>query len=452
MAAAAIKTIPLPRPLGPDAAPAVAVALRLQEAAHQAVRVGGAVRDLLLDLPTGDFDVATSAPPDVVANLFPQTAAVGLAFGVLVVIQDEVPVETATFRTEGEYRDARRPDQVAFSGSLAEDAQRRDFTVNALYLDPAAGQILDPCGGLDDCRERLLRTVGEPAARFQEDGLRLLRVARLAAQCGLTVVPETRAALSENKEIIRRVAAERIGKEVSSLLTGPDPAAGLELLADTGLLEIILPEVAALRDVPQPPVYHPEGDVWTHTLQMLREASSLSLSLALGIQLHDVGKPATITYQDRIRFHGHAKLGAEKTREIGRRLRLRNDVVAQAAELVAQHMRFLDVRRMRPATLKRFLRQERFAEFLELHRLDCLASHGNLDNYHFCLAALEDLAEAELRPAPLLRGQDLLDLGFREGPQVGAILRELETAQLEGLVRTRQEAEAWLHRRFPPGQ
>jgi tRNA nucleotidyltransferase/poly(A) polymerase len=443
------RSVPLPGPLPAEAAPAVAVARRLQAAGHAAYLVGGAVRDLVLGGRPGDFDVATSAPPAVIEALFPRTEAVGRAFGVVLVLQDGVPVETATFRSEAGYRDGRRPDVVDFTAGLIDDARRRDFTVNALYLDPETGAILDPCGGLQDCAARLLRAVGDPAARFGEDGLRLLRAARLAAQCGLRVEPTTRAAMAAQRQMLQHISAERVGKEIALLLTGPDPARGLELLADTRLLDIVLPEVAALQGVPQPPEFHPEGDVWTHTLLMFRHSPRRSLPLGLAILLHDVGKPSTLTFAERIRFDGHAKLGAEQTVLIGRRLRLPGEIVAQASDLVAQHLRFLDVRRMRRSTLKRFLRQEHFAEHLELHRLDCLASHGDLGHYEFCRQQLEQLGQEDLAPRPLLQGRDLLALGYPEGPLLGEILRTLETAQLDGELQDPAQATAWVRSHYP---
>lgn len=436
-------------PLPPATRPAQEVIETLVAAGHEAYLVGGAVRDLLLGLPPGDGDVATSASPAEIAELFSHTEPVGLAFGVMIVIQDGTAVETATFRSEESYGDGRRPDRVVLSTSMAEDAERRDFTVNALYLDPAKRRLLDPVGGKADCEHRLLRTVGDPGARFQEDALRLLRAPRLAAQCGLTIHPDTLDALARYREGIRQVSAERIGKEISLLLTGADPARALETLAEVGLLELILPEVSALQGVPQPPEYHPEGDVWTHTMLMLQLSDNRSLALGLGILLHDVAKPLTITHADRIRFNGHTALGEQLTRNIGRRLRLPSRVVEQAAALVRDHMRFLDVKKMRPATLKRFLRLPYFAELLELHRLDCLASHTRLDNHDFCQRMRADLSQEDLKPLPLLRGRDLIALGYAPGPRLGQILRELETAQLEGEVKTRTGAEAWLQQNFP---
>ena len=449
MTSPAIPTVPLPRPLPTAAAPAVGVVRRLAAAGHQAYLVGGAVRDLLLDHEPGDFDVATSASPEQILALFPLSRQAGAAFPVVLVVEQGSLVETATFRVEGPYSDARHPDSVDLTTSLPADARRRDFTVNALYLDPLAEVIVDPVGGAADCAQRVLRCVGEPGQRFREDALRLLRAPRLAAQCGLTIDSETRAALASSREGIRRIAAERVGQELARILTGPGPADALEELAGSGLLAIILPEVDAMRGVPQPPQFHPEGDVWIHTVLMFRHSPARSLSLGLAILLHDVAKPVTLTRTDRIRFHGHAARGAEMALAIGRRLRYAAADVARTADLVAQHLRFIEVRHMRPSTLKRFLRQPDFAEHLELHRLDCLSSHRELGQWDFCREALAELSSEELAPPPLLRGADLLAFGYPPGPLLGRILRELETAQLDGELPTRDAAEVWVRRRFP---
>ncbi len=445
-----MRAVPLTFPLPASAAAAVEVVAKLRSAGHRAYLVGGAVRDLLLGLPPGDWDVATDAAPARVQALFPQTHAVGAAYGVIIVVLRGTSVETATFREDGEYADGRRPERVRLIDDLERDASRRDFTVNALYLDPAAGSVLDPVGGADDCRRRCLRAVGDPAARLREDALRLLRAPRLAAQCGLTIEAATLQAVKAQRERIALVAAERVGREISAMLTGPAPAVALQLLATTGLLALVLPEAEALRGLPQPPLYHPEGDVWTHVLLMFSHSPTRSLPLGLAILLHDIAKPATMTVTDRIRFHGHERLGAQMTREIGARLRLPRRDVEIAAELVGQHLRFAHVLRMRPATLKRFLRQPHIRELLELHRLDCLGSRRDLERHAFCLAALARWESEQLAPSPLLRGADLLALGYRPGPQIGRLLRALETEQLEGRLSDRAAALAWLRERHPP--
>lgn len=438
-------TARLPGPAGP----AVEVVLRLREAGHRALLVGGAVRDLVLGIEPGDFDVATDATPDDIGRIFPGSDLVGAAFGVMMVPAGDSIVETATFRREAAYSDGRHPDSVEFTDSPQLDSRRRDFTVNSLYLDPVENLILDFNGGLDDCRDRVLRAVGDPAVRFAEDGLRLLRAARLACQCGLTIERNTLDAMAGCADMLSVIAAERIGREFVRMLTGPDPAGGMEILRQTCLLRIFLPEAAAMHGVPQPPEFHPEGCVWTHTMLMLAAAEARHPAFRLAVLLHDVGKPETITDTDRIRFNGHAKVGADMTLAIAGRLRLPRQMGERAADLVAQHLRFIDVRRMKPSTLKRFLRQENFADHLELHRLDCLASHGDLDGYRFCRRMLREFAEEELSPPPLLRGRDLLEMGYRPGPLVGRILRELETAQLEGELGGRDAAMDWVRANFP---
>jgi tRNA nucleotidyltransferase/poly(A) polymerase len=453
MSGNAIEFRPWSTPLPAAMAPAVAVVRRLVDAGHEAYIVGGAVRDLLLGHEPGDADVVTSALPDQITTLFPTTKEVGIAFGVVIVISEGIAVETATFRSEADYRDARRPAQVTLGAALAADARRRDFTVNALYLDPLAGRLLDPVGGLADCQARVLRAVGDPEARFTEDALRLLRAPRLAAQCDLELAEETLRALHHRHERLGRISAERIGKEMARLLTGHSPDRALSIMRQTCLLEVILPEVSALSGVDQDPEHHPEGDVWTHVLLMFRSSPARSLPLGLAILLHDVAKPLTLVHEDRIRFPGHAARGAKMTSRIGCRLRLPAAQVERAAELVAQHMRFLDVPRMKTATLKRFLRQKLFPELLELYRLDCLARGAGLEIHEACRSARERFAaEDSLTPPPLLQGRDLLALGYPEGPAIGKALHELETAQLAGEIRTRDQALAWLQQHHPPAQ
>jgi len=439
----------LERDLPDAAAAAVDVVRRLRADGHEAYLVGGAVRDLLLNLRPGDFDVATSATPDEITALFPGSDLVGASFGVCIVKSQGEAVETATFRTEGPYGDGRHPDEVAFSLDLREDAARRDFTVNALFLDPVAGEIIDPVGGVADCRDRVLRAVGEPRQRFGEDGLRLMRAARFASACGLSVDPGTREAMHACRTQIDRIAAERIGDELDRTLTGPDPAAALELLDATGVLERILPELPKLRGLPQPERYHPEGDVWTHTMLMLDRLESPEPALAWAVLLHDIAKPDTFTDTDRIRFHGHARLGARMSREILGRLRRPRALAGTVADLIDSHQRFLDVMKMRPATLKRFLRRRDFTLLLELHRLDRLGSNGDLTHWSFCRSRLAELAETELSPEPLLDGGDLRALGYEPGPRFGEILEALETEQLEGRLTDADAARAWLRRRFP---
>jgi poly(A) polymerase len=349
-------------------------------------------------------------------------------------------VEVATFRADGPYLDGRRPVSVRFAGE-EEDVRRRDFTVNGMLLDPDTMEVRDRVGGRADLEARVIRAIGDPGDRFREDRLRLLRAVRFAAQLGFAVEPGTMAALRELAPGAADVAAERTRDELTRLLTGPDPARGLELLEETGLLEVLLPEVARMRGVEQPPEFHPEGDVWTHTVLLFHHLESPGPALAWGALLHDVGKPPTFRRDaDRIRFPSHARVGAEIADGIARRLRMSNELREAIVALVDQHMRFLDVRDMKASTLKRFLRQDAFDDHLALHRADCLASNGNLENWEHALARREELGEEQLRPPRLVTGDDLIALGWEPGPALGAELRKLEEMQLEGELGTREEA------------
>ncbi|GAB4237059.1 MAG: HD domain-containing protein [Acidobacteriota bacterium] len=422
---------------------ALRVASRLRQAGHLAYFAGGAVRDMLLGRPVADVDVVTSARPEESEARFEKTIPVGRQFGVVVVVEGPYQFEVATFRGEGDYRDGRHPGRVVFADPET-DARRRDFTVNALFYDPFTDQVLDFVGGRADLQARILRTVGDPYERFAEDRLRMLRAVRFACQLDFAIEARTFAAIKDQAPGITAVSAERIRDELLKILTGPDPARGLDLLLETGLLAVILPEVAAMVGVPQPPEFHPEGDVYTHTRLMFERSGTLHEALALGILLHDVGKPPTFRREDRIRFDGHAEVGARMAEEICRRLRLPNQTVRRVVELVRQHLRFIHVREMRESTLKRFLKQEHFEDHLELHRLDCLASHGDLSNYEFCRRKLAELAAEPPKPPRLVTGHDLIRLGLRPGPVFSALLHRLEDAQLEGAVQTREDALAWL--------
>jgi poly(A) polymerase len=415
----------------------------LRKAGHTAYFAGGAVRDLLLERRISDIDIATSAPPDAVEALFPQTIPVGRQFGVVVVVVDSQSYEVATFRRESGYLDGRHPSRVAFSDAH-EDAFRRDFTINALFLDPESQEVIDLVDGMADLRARLIRTVGPAIERFREDKLRLMRAVRFACDLDFEIEAETWEQVRQNASGILQVSRERIRDELMKLLTGFQPARGLRLLQESGLLSQVLSEVAAMVGVPQPPQFHPEGDVFIHTCLMFEHSSQRSPSLALAILLHDVGKPLTFRVEDRIRFDGHAEVGAEMAARICRRLRLPNDVTVDVVDLVRDHLRFINVREMRESTLKRFLRKENFRDHLELHRLDCLASHGDLGNYHFCLRKLDELERETMRPAPLLNGHDLIREGFEPGPLFSRILTALEDHQLEGRIRSREQALAWV--------
>ena len=420
----------------------------LRRAGYSGYLVGGCVRDLLLGREPKDYDVATSARPDDLLRLFPRADRVGAHFGVVLVREDKAQVEVATFRSDMEYLDGRRPVGVHFETDPREDARRRDFTINALLLDPVSGEVLDFVGGRSDLDARLIRAIGDAPTRFREDHLRLLRAVRFAARLGFEIEPATFEAIRNGAPMIRDVSAERVRDEISRILTEGAPRHGLELLDATGLLHEILPEVEAMKGVKQPPEFHPEGDVWVHTLMMLDGLRQPSLGLALGTLLHDVGKPGTFRVAERIRFDGHVEVGVEIARRIMNRLRFPNDVCDQVEELIANHMRFKDVPKMRESTLKRFMRLPGFEEHMELHRLDCLASHGSLASYDFVREKQREVPPEMLKPAPLITGRDLIAAGYRPGPMFGIVLNEVEDAQLEGRISTKEEAMAMASERL----
>ena len=425
----------------------------LQNAGFQAFLVGGCVRDLLLGREPADYDVATSATPEQVLNLFPDGVTVGAQFGVILVPREGVRVEVATFRSDVGYTDGRHPDQVVFASSPEEDVKRRDFTINGLVMRHNTGEILDFVDGQTDLRAGIIRAIGEPDRRFAEDKLRMLRAVRFAARFGYQIEPNTFAAIRKHAREISQVSAERIRDELTKLLTEGRARTGFELLDAGWLLSIVLPEIAALKGVEQPPQYHPEGDVWLHTLLMLEGLpAGCSATLAWGVVLHDAGKPATFRSvketQDRIRFDGHVEVGLAIGKRILARLRFSNDDTEQILSLVQQHMKFKDVRRMRPATLKRFVRLPRFEEHLTLHRLDCLSSHRNLEAYQFLLDFLQTTPPELVRPTRLVTGEDLLDLGFKPGPLVGEILAAVEEAQLNGELASKEEAISFVRSKF----
>jgi poly(A) polymerase len=413
------------------------------------------VRDLLIGIAPQDYDIATSARPNEVMAIFPESIPVGAQFGVVLVVArqgDEKPihVEVATYRSDVGYTDGRHPDAVRYSDAAQEDVQRRDFTVNGLLLDPITHDVIDYVGGRADLERKIIRTIGEPHQRFREDKLRMLRAVRFAARLGYHVEPRTMAAIRELAHEIHMVSRERIRDELDKMLTEGRARRCFELLDDSGLLREILPEVSALKGVEQPPLYHPEGDVWIHTLMLLDGLEKGSpKSLAWGVLLHDIGKPPTFREApDRIRFDGHAEVGTRMAEQICRRLRFSNEVTEQVSALVANHMRFGEVKKMKESTLKRFMRLPRFEEHLELHRLDCSASHRDLSLYEFVREKLENTPEEEIRPAPLISGEDLIQNGWTPGPQFRTVLQAIEDAQLEGTLHTREEAISFVETNF----
>jgi poly(A) polymerase len=417
----------------------------LAEAGHEAYLVGGCVRDLVLGREPSDYDVTTDATPERVESLFPGSLTVGAKFGVVVVVEQGTRVEVATFRSDISYSDGRHPDRVVYSRSVADDVRRRDFTINGLLMDPRTGEVIDLVGGRADLEARLIRAIGDPELRFTEDKLRMLRAIRFAARFGFAIELTTFAAIRRLAPEIHQVSAERVRDELTRLLSEGSARRGFELLDASGLLPAVLPEVARMKGVEQPPEFHPEGDVWIHTRIMLEGLpAGASETLAWGVLLHDVGKPPTFTPPSgpgtRIRFDNHADVGAAMAEAICRRLRFSNAATEQIVSLVRNHLRFIDVPRMRPATLKRFVRLPLFEEHLELHRLDCLSSHAKLDTYDFVLRFLAETPPEEVRPPRLVDGNDLKAFGLQPGPAFGKILAAVEEAQLEGRVKTREEA------------
>jgi poly(A) polymerase len=421
---------------------------RLRAAGHEAWLVGGCVRDLLLGREPEDYDIATNARPDRVLEIFPKADTVGAHFGVVLVKGAGIAVEVATFRSDHSYHDGRHPETVTYEMDARQDVLRRDFTINALLMDPDTREIRDYVGGVEDLKRGIVRTVGDPARRFAEDHLRMLRALRFAARLGFTIEDRTMSAIRTLRGSVLGVAAERVRDELTRILTEGGARRGFELLDETGLLEVLLPEVAAMKGVAQPPEFHPEGDVWVHTLLMLEALREPSATLAWGVLLHDAGKPPTFRVADRIRFDGHVEKGVAIARSILGRLRFSNDEVDQITALVENHMKFMDAPRMKQSTLKRFLRMPRFSEHLELHRLDCRSSHGSMDNYEFVKRALDEIPEEELRPTRLVTGRELIAAGYEPGPAFKRMLEWAETAQLEGRLRTPEEALAAVENEF----
>ncbi|MCC8190691.1 MAG: HD domain-containing protein [Planctomycetes bacterium] len=466
---------------------ALAIIHRLRRAGFVAFFCGGCVRDALLGARPKDFDIATAATPDQIEALFARTVPVGKAFGVMIVLgEDGSGYEVATFRADAGYADGRRPDAVRFT-SAAEDARRRDFTMNALFYDPDAERVIDYVGGQEDIARRLLRTVGEPAERFREDHLRLLRAARFAARTGFAIEPTTARAMADLAGLVTTVSPERIAAELEGMLTGGQSRRAFAILESTGLLGMVLPEVAAMAGVPQPPDFHPEGDVWTHTSIILdlndqavrgdvraldhsdsdsgragmgrgnftgaeylagvhdcRQVMTAGQVLALSWSglLHDIGKPATITMADRIRFNDHDRLGGEMATAILERLRRPRKIIDMTHDLIRRHMHLATLRKMRRSKLRRWLAEPSFPLHLELHRMDCVASHAMLANWFFGLEAWREERARPPAPEPLVRGKDILALGVPAGPEVGRLLRLIEDARLEGTIQDRDEALA----------
>jgi poly(A) polymerase len=430
------------------------IANRLRSEGHIAYFAGGCVRDILRHVTPKDYDVATSATPEIVQRLFPRTHAVGAHFGVIIVLEDGLQFEVATFRSDEAYIDGRHPSAVHFS-SPEEDAQRRDFTINGMFYDPAADRVIDLVGGQVDIAAKLVRAIGDPAKRFAEDRLRMLRAVRFATALDYQIDRQTWEALLANASSINQISAERIRDELVRIFLSPNRVRGWDLLDASGLMRAILPELEAMKGVLQPEQFHPEGDVFVHTRLMLQVLSEqVSIPLVFAVLFHDVAKPVTATVDKtgRIRFNEHDRIGAQMTEAIMRRLRFSGAEIEATIEMVRQHMVFKDAPNMRVAKLKRFMARPTFEDELELHRVDCESSHRMLDNYEFLLRKREEFANEPIIPPPLVRGDDLIALGLKPGPKFGEILEAVQTGQLEGALRTRDEALDWVKREYAPGR
>ena len=422
------------------------VAHRLRERGHIAYFAGGCVRDMVRGLPPKDFDIATDATPEVVQKIFPHTYAIGAHFGVVVVVESGSNFEVATFRSDGAYLDHRHPVDVKFS-SPEEDAKRRDFTINGMFFDPEKNEVIDFVGGRGDIEAKIVRAIGKPAQRFEEDRLRMLRAVRFATVLDYKIDDETWKALIENAESINEISAERIRDELIKIFLSPNRVHGWDLLDGSDLMRAVVPELDAMKGCLQPEQFHPEGDVFQHTRLMLELLPErVSVPLVFAVLLHDVAKPVTAAVDEtgRIRFNEHDRIGAAMTEAIMERLRFSRAEIDAAVEMVRQHMVFKDVPKMRVAKLKRFMVRPTFEEELELHRVDCASSHRMMDNYEFLLRKREEFANEPIIPPPLVRGDDLIAMGMKPGPNFGEILEAVETRQLEGTLKDRQQALDWV--------
>ena len=427
---------------------------QLRDAGHKAFCVGGCTRDMIMNIAPSEYDIATSATPEEVNTIFEHTVPVGVSFGVILVLVGHYKFEVATFRKEQNYSDSRHPDTVTYSTEEEEDVLRRDFTINGMLYDPLKEEAIDYVGGMDDISNRIIRTIGDPYERFNEDKLRLMRAVRFASRYGFEIEQKAWGALIKLSSEITRVSEERIRDELVKIISQNNPGAGLALMRESGLLKYILPEVDEMHGVEQPPEFHPEGDVFTHTCMVLDKiyentGGVVSPELAMGGLLHDVGKPSTFSVSDRIRFNGHDKVGAEMSKKICRKLKFSNKQIELIYQLVREHLKFKDVFNMKKSTLKRFIGMPHFEEHLVLHLSDCMASHGSTDAYEFIMKKFEEFKDEEIKPEPLIGGKELIEMGYKPGPLFSEILNFVEEAQLEGEIKNREEAEEIVSKKYP---
>lgn len=427
---------------------ALLIIRRLREQGHEAYLAGGCVRDQLLGRPPQDYDIATDAKPQAIQKTFSQTIPVGTQFGVVLVVLEGESFAVTTFRFDGPYLDGRHPSHVRF-GTMEEDIKRRDFTINGMMYDPYSNHLIDLVGGSLDLKLGLIRAIGDPRERFEEDRLRMVRAVRFAAHLGFTIEENTFRAIQDQSQTITQIAWERIGEEITRILLEGGARRGIELLVETKLVRALLPEVEAMKGVEQSPDFHPEGDVFTHTLLTLGHLQHPTETLAYGCLLHDIAKPTCMKKErEHISFHGHTERGAEMAVEILKRLKRGRAVWERVAYLVRNHLRHTQAPKMRLSTLKRFLGEEGIKELLELTRIDALSANGDLSYYNFCKQRMAELQQEEIHPEPLLRGSDLIAMGFSPGPIFQTILKEAEEAQLEGELRTKEQAREWVTRHY----
>ena len=418
---------------------------KLRSKGHKAFFVGGCVRDSLLGFKPKEIDITTSANPDEVQRMFLRTVPIGESFGVVLVLGGEHQFEVATFRTESKYEDGRHPEHVKYSESEKEDVLRRDFTINGLLYDPLEKELFDYTEGVSDLNSGIIKTIGDPAERFTEDKLRMIRAIRFAARFGFGIEEKTYSAIKQMAKEITNISVERIRDEIVKIISQKNPGDGLKMLEESGLLKHILPEAQEMVGVPQPPEFHPEGDVFVHTCLVLDKlyentGGVYSGELAMGALLHDIGKPPTFEELDRIRFNGHDRVGAKMAQSVCKRLRFSKKQTEIISDIVRDHLKFKDAFNMRESTLKRFMGQPRFHEHLEMHLADCMASHGMTKVYYFLKEKLLEYSEEDIKPEPLLNGKDLISMGYIPGPLFTKILNAVEEGQLEGNISTKNEA------------
>ena len=416
----------------------------LLDAGCESYIVGGAVRDLALNIIPKEYDICTSATPEQINNIFKRTKLVGQSFGVSIVVHNDIAFELATFRQEFDYSDGRHPDKVEYTLDVRDDIKRRDFTVNGLLLNPLNEELIDHCGGISDLENKIIRTIGNPNERFNEDHLRILRAIRFSNHLNFHIDDDTKKAMTKAYKSIINISIERVRDEITKILSGNNPGNGLKLLDYFGILELFLPEVLMMKNVDQPKDFHPEGDVFIHTclvLDKLAQSDPLnSIEVIYGALFHDIGKPDTFEKTDRIRFNRHEYVGAIKAENICKRLKFSKKQTDSIVSLVKEHMKFGNVMNMKKSTFKRFISMDNFDDHLKLHKADCLGSHGDLSLLEFTLNEMKNLENEPTLPKPFINGDDLINLGIKPGPHYKLILNQIFDEQLEGHIKSRDDA------------